>query len=65
MTANDVYNIANALPKEELDRLCDMLGVKVQPKVKFKKKRKPLPDFTVEDGIRHIIETHFNKIRKP
>ena len=65
MTANDVYNIATALPEKELQRLLSMLEVKKQPEkvIVKKKKQKPLPDFTVEDGIRLLLKTHFSKIR--
>ncbi|WMI64086.1 hypothetical protein RBH94_08380 [Aestuariibaculum sp. YM273] len=65
MNANDVYNIAQALPKEELVKLCDMLGVSIKPKKPLKPKKRPLPDFTVEDGIRYLLANHFNKIRTP
>lgn len=66
MTANDVYNIAKALPEEELHRLCNMLEVKMQPKKTIvKRKQKSLPDFTIEDGIKLLIKNHFSKIRTP
>lgn len=65
MTATDVYNIACALPKEELHRLYNMLGEKTQVKKELKCKKKKLPDFTVEDGIRYLIDNHLNKVRKP
>ena len=65
MNANDVYNIAKAPPNEELMRLRYMLEVRMQPKKSIKRKKKPLPDFTVEDGIRYLIDNHFNKIRTP
>ena len=65
MNANDVYNIANALPKEELQRLCHMLEISIKPKKSIKRKKKPLPDFTVEDGIKYLINNHFNKVRNP
>ncbi|SDH09639.1 MULTISPECIES: hypothetical protein [Winogradskyella] len=63
MNANDVYNIAKALPEEELIRLYNMLDISVRPKTKIKKKRKPLPEFTVNDGIRFLLKNHFNKIK--
>ncbi|GLB47694.1 hypothetical protein [Neptunitalea lumnitzerae] len=62
MNANDVYNIATALPDDELKKLYDMIHVKIQPKkqsIPFKRKRKSLPEFTIEDGIRYLIENHF------
>lgn len=65
MTANDVYNIANALPKDELVRLCDMLEIKIQPKKHPKRKTKSLPDFTVKEGIQYLIKMHFNKVKTP
>ncbi|WP_147676280.1 hypothetical protein [Algibacter pacificus] len=65
MNANDVYNIASALPKEELARLCNMLEIKTQPKKSIKRKGKPLPNFTEEDGIRYLLDHHFNKIKTP
>ncbi len=63
MDANDVYNIAKALPQEELIRLCNMLDISVRSKTKIKKKRKALPEFTVNDGIRYLLKHHFNKIK--
>ncbi|MEL0457337.1 hypothetical protein WJN01_13950 [Flavobacteriaceae bacterium SZ-1-7] len=63
MNANDVYNVAKALPKEELDKLCDMLAINYQPQKAIKPKKKPLPDFTVEDGIRYLLANHFNKVK--
>ncbi|NRD19511.1 hypothetical protein HNV08_05590 [Winogradskyella eckloniae] len=65
MNAKDVYNIATALSNEELFKLCDMLELKMQPKTPAKRKKKPMPDFTVEDGIAYLINNHFNKVRKP
>jgi len=64
MNATDVYNIAKALPEEELLRLCGMLKIDIQPEKEIKKE-KVLPNFTVEDGIRHLLKSHFNKIRTP
>ncbi|GAL80004.1 hypothetical protein JCM19274_2676 [Algibacter lectus] len=40
-----------------------MLEIKIQPKKSIK--RKPLPNFTEEDGIRYLLDNHFNKIRTP
>ena len=62
MNANDVYNIAKALPQEELQRLCNMLVVDTRPK-KPLKKRKPEINFTVDDGIRYLLKTHFSKVK--
>jgi hypothetical protein len=64
MNANDVYNIAKALPEEELLRLYYMLDISVKPKKRLNKKRKTLPKFTVNDGIRYLINNHFNKIKE-
>lgn len=63
MNAIDVYNVANALPKEELIKLYDMLKIEIQPSKTINKKKKLLPEFTVNDGIRYLIKNHFNKIR--
>lgn len=64
MQATDVYNIAKALPKEELKKLYNLLGSLPDIKErnsKFKKARKKLPEFTVDDAIKYLIENHFNK----
>ncbi|MBQ0768009.1 hypothetical protein [Bizionia paragorgiae] len=64
MNANDVYNIAKALPPEELMKLYKMIkgDIKVvKPTLKTKSKRKPLPDFTLEDSVKYLIENHFNE----
>ena len=61
MNANDVYNIAKALQKDELIKLYDMLKSDVidQDKVLIKKnKKKQLPKFTIEDGIKYLINNH-------
>ena len=63
MVANDVYTIAKALPKEELVKLYDLLkGDLNSTKIKFNK-RKKLPDFTMEDGLRYLLENHFSKTK--
>lgn len=65
MKATDVYNIAIALSSDELNRLYDMLGAKVcSTKRVLSKKRKRLPNFTVEDGLQLLMENHFNRIKK-
>ncbi|AEH01404.1 hypothetical protein [Lacinutrix sp. 5H-3-7-4] len=66
MQATDVYNIAKALPKKELNKLYKLLGS--LPEIKesspiTKSKRKKVPDFTVDDAIEFLIENHFNKIK--
>ena len=61
MTASDVYNVAKALPVQEQEQLYNMLKNDVKEKYKLKKKRKTLPEFTVEDGIQYLMD----KIRKP
>ena len=61
MNANDVYNIAKALQKDEFIKLYDMLKSDVvdQDKVLIKKnKKKQLPKFTIEDGIKYLINNH-------
>jgi hypothetical protein len=61
MVANDVYTIAKALPKEEQIKLYDLLKGDINStKIKFNK-RKKLPDFTMEDGLRYLLENHFKK----
>ena len=65
MDANDVYNVAQALPKEELKKLCIMLKIDLQPEIPKKKKKKPPVDFTVEDSIKYLVGTYFQKVRKP
>lgn len=62
MIAKDVYNIAIALPKEELKKLYDMLKCQInQDEIKLKTK-KILPDFSKEDSLRYLLE---NLIKKP
>ena len=56
MIASDVYKIAKALSLKEQERLYYMLGQDIPDKIPIKKKRKKLPDFTVEDGIRYLID---------
>lgn len=58
MNASDVYNVAKALPKVELNKLYAMLKEDVKPQNHFKRtqKQKKLPDFTVDDGIRYLIK---------
>ncbi|WP_417558800.1 hypothetical protein [Mesoflavibacter zeaxanthinifaciens] len=68
MNANDVYNIAKALPKEELYRLYDMLKGNIKAdktKLSSKQVKNQMPDFTLEDSIKYLIENHFNKKRIP
>ena len=64
MIANDVYNIAKALSKEELLKLYDMLKSDVnQFKIDLKMKKK-LPDFTTKDGLRFLLINHIEKSNK-
>lgn len=65
MNANDVYNIATALPEEELRRLYFMLEISLKPKKQITKKRKTLPKFTVNDGLKYLIDNHFREIKDP
>lgn len=65
MNANDVYNVAKALPIEELQKLCSMLKIDLQPEIPKSRKKKPPVDFTVEDGIKYLIENYFHKVRQP
>lgn len=58
MKASDVYTIAKALSQEEIARLYDMLKKDVNQNSKIKIRRKKLPDFTVEDGLRHLLENY-------
>jgi hypothetical protein len=58
MKASDVYTIAKALPQEEIAKLYDMLKKEVNNDLKIKKSRKKLPDFTVEDALRYLLEHH-------
>jgi hypothetical protein len=58
MKASDVYTIAKALPQEEIAKLYDMLKKEVNNGLKIKKSRKKLPDFTVEDALRYLLEHH-------
>lgn len=64
MNANDVYNVAKALPNEELKKLCIMLKADsvLVPRKRVKKTKSI--DFTVEDGIEYLITKYFNKVRK-
>ncbi|WP_149277641.1 hypothetical protein [Pareuzebyella sediminis] len=58
MKASDVYTIAKELPPVELHRLYKMIGQKIPEEVAFRSKRKKLPDFSVEDAIRYLIDNH-------
>ncbi|PCJ98702.1 MAG: hypothetical protein COA50_00200 [Flavobacteriaceae bacterium] len=58
MKAFDVYTIAKALSQRELERLYDMIKKDIPDKVIIKKNRKRLPDFSVEDGIKYLIDNH-------
>lgn len=61
MVANDVYNIAKALSKEELNKLFYMLKKDINSnKVEIKKSKK-LPDFNMKDGLRYFLENHLKK----
>lgn len=66
MNANDVYNIAKALPKEEFVKLYDMIRSEIDvsnPRNKKVKHKPTLPDYSVDDSIKYLIENHFNKKR--
>lgn len=65
MNANDVYNVAKALPQEELKKLCIMLKVDLKPEPRKINRNAKSIDFTVEDGIEYLITKYFNKVRKP
>ncbi|WP_435137259.1 hypothetical protein [Formosa sp. A9] len=65
MEANDVYKIAKALPENEFIKLFELLKGNIKCNLPQKRKRKPLPDFTIEDGIEYLINNHFNTIRIP
>jgi len=66
LKATDVYNIAIALPSEELSLLYNMLGKKVMsiPDSGIKKRRKCLPRFTIDDGLRYLLENIIDKNRE-
>ncbi|MCR1025780.1 hypothetical protein NQT66_13235 [Cellulophaga baltica] len=65
MDANDVYNVAKALSSEEYLKLIKLLNKDLEEKNKLKTSKKAVVDFTVEDGIKYLIENYFNKVRKP
>ena len=61
MNASHVYHIAMALPSDERECLYDMLGKSIIKPINRRKKRKKLPDFTVDDGIKYLIRTQFKQ----
>jgi hypothetical protein len=65
MDARDVHNIAKALSQEEFVKLFALLKIDVQPKANFIKKKIKLPDFTINDGIRYLIDNQLSKTLKP
>ncbi len=65
MNAQDVFNVAMALPDEELITLYQMLKKKLHSQPKRKKPKPPYMNFTMEDAFEYLIENHFNKPRKP
>ncbi len=67
MTANDVYNVAKALPKEELNKLYNMIKSEVElelPKINNRKKNFQSSMFTETECLKYLIQ-HFNKKRIP
>jgi hypothetical protein len=61
MVANDVYTIAKALSKEEFVKLANMLRKDLNPnEIKLKKKNK-LPDYTINDALRFLLDNHIKK----
>jgi hypothetical protein len=61
MVAKDVYNIAKALSKKELHTLYTMLKSDINVENSNFKKTKTLPDFTMQDGLRYLLENHIKK----
>ena len=64
MVASDVHTIAKALSKEEYKKLYEIIRSDLnQPPIKLKKKNN-LPDFTLEDGLRFLLNNHIKKTIK-
>ena len=61
MVAKDVYNIAKALSKKELHTLYYMLKSDINLENTNFKVRKKTPDYTMEDGLRYLLENHLKK----
>lgn len=60
MNANDVYNIACALSKEEQLKLHIMLQNKTNSNNKSTLlRRKSTPSFSQEDAINYLLKNHF------
>jgi hypothetical protein len=61
MLATDVYNIAKYLHKDELIKLNFMINRDLVKSKLTNKIKKPLPNFTFEDGLRYLLENHIKK----
>jgi hypothetical protein len=61
MSATDVYNIAKHLSKDELIKLNFMIDRDLVKSKLTNKIKKPLPNFTTEDGLRYLLENHIRK----
>lgn len=60
MSATDVYNIVKHLSKDELIKLNFMINHDLD-KSKLTNKKKPFPNFTLEDGLKYLLENHIRK----
>ncbi|APZ47798.1 hypothetical protein BW723_16505 [Polaribacter reichenbachii] len=61
MVAKDVYNIAKALSKKELYSLYNMLKSDMNTENSKLKTKPKLPDFTMQDGLRYLLENQIKK----
>ncbi|ARV14827.1 hypothetical protein [Polaribacter sp. SA4-12] len=61
MSATDVYNIAKHLSKDELIKLNVMINRDLVKSKLTNTIKKPLPNFSFEDGIRYLLENHIKK----
>ena len=55
MDASTVYQVAQALSKEELAKLYDMLKLEIYPISVIKKKNNQIPEFSDEDALEYLL----------
>lgn len=62
MQAETAFNVIQALPQEELERLYGMLGVSPpeKPKRQKKKKNNALQGWSIEEITERLLATQFN-----
>jgi len=58
MKASDVYTIAKALSSEEYALLYNMLKSDFKETSPIKKRRKKVPEYSVEDALQDLLKYH-------